>query len=394
MLVWAVKRDFFTMHKIAILGSTGSIGKNTLEVATHLRGEIGVVALAAHSNIALLREQALAFKPEVIAVYDENKAAELQKQIKTDLPKTRVVAGIEGLIEVATLEAAQSVVCAMSGFIGIEPTVAAIKHGKRICLANKEVLVSAGEYVMQLVSDCGVEMIPVDSEHNAIFQCLAGNDRRDVKRLILTASGGPFRNHTIEELKKVSVKEALKHPSWSMGPKITIDSSTLMNKGLEVIEAHFLFGIKPSQIEVVVHPKSLVHSFVEFTDHSLLAQVSNPDMKLPIQHALTYPIKNHGSTKPLDFTREMSWEFFPPDMIKFPCLQLAYAALEAGGTMPCFMNGANEVLVNRLIKEEISWIDIPKKLEKLMEQHQPIHGADLNSVMGVDHEARQRALTI
>lgn len=371
--------------RIALLGSTGSIGQNTLKVAKHLGHH--VVALAAHSNIALLEEQARQFEPELIAVFDPESARTLAHR----LPSVRVVGGMEGLLEVASLECATHVVSALSGTVGILPTAEALKRKKVLLLANKEALVSAGEVMMRLAEEKGTEIIPIDSEHSALFQCLQGRKRGDVHRLVLTASGGPFRTFSAERLGEITVEEALAHPTWKMGPKVTIDCSTLMNKGLEAIEAHYLFGLPIDHIEVVIHPQSVIHGMVQFVDGSSLAQLSDPHMIYPIQYALTHPQRTHGLLKHLDLTAYGTLEFLSPDVSKFPCLQLAMDALKEGGSMPCFMNAANETLVHRFLLKEISWDQIGKRLEKLMEKHTIEKDLSLESVLAVDAEARSVA---
>lgn len=346
-----------------------------------------VEVLAARSQIDLLEEQAHRFCPKLIAVYDKERAFELQKR----LPAIRVVGGMEGLIEAAEFDSVDLLISAIAGTIGIMPTVAAIRKGKHIALANKEVLVSAGEYVTTLAKERGVQIIPLDSEHSALFQCLRDEQRESVRRLILTASGGPFLHTAQEELKKIGVKEALTHPTWRMGPKISIDSSTLMNKGLEVIEAHWLFDIPVEKIEVVVHPQSAVHSFVEFVDGSILAQLSKTDMAIPIQFALTYPHRLPVQMPPFDFSN-LSLQFFPPDTCKFPCLELAYRAIAQGGTSPSYLNAANEALVEQFLNGKIRWIDISQRLEKLLSSHTMIKNPSLDTILSVDTAARQEAL--
>ncbi|MGM0440750.1 MAG: 1-deoxy-D-xylulose-5-phosphate reductoisomerase [Chlamydiota bacterium] len=375
---------------VTILGSTGSIGKSTLQVARHLGDALEVTALAAHSNIELLEAQAREFSPRLVAVYDKDKAFELQRR----MPQLKVVAGEEGLAEVAKFPDADIVVSAMVGSAGLKPTLQAIEAGKNIALANKEVLVAAGEIVTAKAREKDVALLPVDSEHSAIFQCLLGGRREEVRRLILTASGGPFRNYNVEQLEKVTLDDALRHPTWNMGPKVTVDSSTLMNKGLEVIEAYWLFGLNVENIEVVVHPQSIVHSMVEFRDRSTIAQLSNPDMVLPIQYALTYPDRQEGYLKPLDFSVGMNLEFSSPDTERFICLQVAYDALTRGGTTPCYMNAANEVLVQRFIEGEIRWSEIGQKLYRLVHDHQTIPSVDLDTILAVDCQARLEAQNI
>lgn len=375
--------------RISLLGSTGSIGTSTLQVVRHLKEELEIVALAARSNIEILQKQAEEFHPQLIAVHDVEQARVLQKR----LPSIPVLAGMEGLQEVARFQEADFTMLAMSGSAGLIPAVAAIEARKQIGLANKEVLVCAGEWISQLVEKRGVTLLPVDSEHSALFQCLKGEKGASVSRLVLTASGGPFRDKSLEELERVSLEEALAHPNWKMGQKVTVDSSTLMNKGLEMIEARWLFGVEPEKIEAVIHPQSRVHSFVEFIDGSMLAQVSDPDMMLPIQYALTYPERRKGQLAPYDFLKNHTLTFFPPDVKRFPCLQLAIDAMHSGKSYPCYLNAANEVLVERFLKKEIPWIEISRKLEKLMSSHEPSNLLTLEAILEVDRRARQEACT-
>ncbi|NGX42247.1 MAG: 1-deoxy-D-xylulose 5-phosphate reductoisomerase [Chlamydiae bacterium] len=378
------------MKRIAILGSTGSIGQNTLKVARNLGEEVQVVAIAAKSNIDLLEQQAQEFQPDIIAVFDEDKALQLAKK----LPKTEVVAGIEGLEAVASHPNVDFVVSAITGTIGLAPTLAAIHAKKDVGLANKEALVSGGALVMSLVQEKGVNLVPIDSEHSAIFQCLNGEKNENVHRLILTSSGGPFRNYTSKQLSNVTIDQALSHPTWKMGPKITIDSSTLMNKGLEVIEAHWLFDMPIEKIDVVVHPQSIIHSMVEFVDGSMLAQMSAPSMIVPIQYAITYPDRKPGLLKPFDFVKNGTLQFFQPDFGKFRCLQLAYDAVKQGGTLACYMNAANEVLVHRFLDRQISWLDIADKLETLMSKHPSQKVDSLEIVLETDRLARKEAAAV
>lgn len=376
------------MKKIAIIGSTGSIGENTLKIAKHLKEEIKVVALAAKSNIDLLEKQAKEFHPELIAVYDKDKALELKKR----LPGIEVIGGMEGVVAVATHSNVNFVVSAMTGTLGLIPTLSAIESGKDVGLANKEALVSGGALVMQLVKEKNVRLLPIDSEHSAIFQCLNGEKDSPIRRLILTSSGGPFRQLSKEELSKVSVDEALRHPTWVMGPKVTIDSSTLMNKGLEVIEAHFLFNMPVDQIDVVIHPQSIIHSMVEFTDNSIMAQMGVPSMIVPIQYALTYPKRKEGMMPPFDFVKHNQLQFFMPDLEKFRCLRLAYDAARAGGSLTCYMNAANEVLVNRCLERQISWNEIATKLDSLMSRHSIIKISSIDDVLAIDELGRRQAV--
>ena len=374
--------------RIALLGSTGSIGKNALLVARHL--DLKVIALAAKSNINLLETQIREFSPEIVAVYDKDQALALQKKISG----TKIVGGMEGLLEVAAYPKANFVLSAMTGASGILPTATAISHGKQIGLANKEVLVAAGKYITDLAREKGSILLPIDSEHSAIFQCLQGFSSQDVRRLILTASGGPFLRASEEELENITLDRALAHPTWSMGPKVTIDSSTLMNKGFELIEAYFLFGIPIEQMEVVIHPQSVIHSWIEYIDGSMLAQASEPNMIFPIQYALTYPKRKAGFLPPFDFRKYPSLQFFAPDTKKFRCLALAFEAIRQGGSAPCYLNAANEVLVHRFLSREISWKEISSKLEYLLARHQVLPAHDLETILQIDQAAREEALIV
>lgn len=375
------------MKNIAILGSTGSIGQNALTVARHLKEKVKVTALAARGSIDILEQQALEFKPELVAVYDIEKARELQKR----LPHQRIMAGMEGLEAVARLSETNFVVSAIAGTLGLKPTLAAIEAGKNVGLANKEALVSGGALVMELAKKRGTSIIPIDSEHSAIFQCLNGENKQAVSRLILTSSGGPFRSYTDQQLEAVSVEQALNHPTWKMGPKVTIDSSTLMNKGLEVIEAHWLFGVDIAQIDVVVHPQSIIHSMVEFIDGSLLAQMGDPTMITPIQYAMTFPERYPGLLDKFDFLKNSTLQFFIPDKIKFRCLHLAYSAIREGGSLPCYMNAANEILVERFLSGKISWKEIGTRLEALMLQHRIEKIDSFDTILEIDALARKEA---
>ncbi len=373
--------------RIALLGSTGSIGKSTLRVVRHLPEDLEIATLAAKSNIDALYHQALEFHPKLIAVYDEGQALLLQKR----LPHIPVIPGMEGLIAAASFEGADFTMLAMTGSAGLLPAVAAIEARKQIGLANKEILVCGGEWISVLAKQKGTELIPVDSEHCALHQCLRGQEKSAVRRLILTASGGALRDKTAEELKKVTVQDALAHPTWHMGAKVTVDCTTLMNKGLEMIEARFLFDIEPERIHAVIHPQSLLHSCVEFVDGSLLAQIAEPDMVLPIQYALTYPARKTGMLKPYDFLKNGTLTFHPPDNKRFPCMQLALNALKAGKSYPCFLNAANEVLVEKFIQGKIPWIAIGEKLDKLISSHLPQNMLTLEAILEVDSIARQLA---
>lgn len=378
------------MKNIALLGSTGSIGVNVLNVARHLKEQFRVTAIAAHSNIDLLEQQAKEFHPELIAVYNEQKAQELKKR----LPHFEVVAGDEGLLAVATHAPAQMVISAMTGTKGLGPTVAAILAGKNVGLANKESLVSGGELVMSLAKQQGVDIIPIDSEHSALFQCLNGENPQAIHRMILTASGGPFRTWSAEQMQQISVEQALNHPTWRMGPKVTIDCSTLMNKGLEVIEAHWLFNVPVDQIEVVIHPQSFIHSMIEFNDGSIMAQLGNPSMITPIQYAMTYPNRQPGLLQKFDFTKMHEFQFYPPDYERFRCLRLAFEAIRRRESLPGYMNAANEVLVQRFLSKQMGWQEIGFKLESLMQKHQPAKIGSLEDVFAIDALARREAAVI
>ncbi len=355
------------MKKIGILGSTGSIGTQTLDVARN-NGDLQIVSLAAGSNIKKLEEQIREFRPKLAAVWSEEKAKELRTAVQ-DLD-VRIVSGMEGLIEVCTCEEAEIVVTAIVGMIGILPTIEAMKAGKDIALANKETLVTAGHMIIPLAKRMGVNILPVDSEHSAIFQCLQGENRKQLGKILLTASGGPFRGKKREDLANIQVEDALRHPNWAMGPKITIDSSTLVNKGLEMMEAKWLFGIEPKDIQIVVQPKSIIHSMVEFVDGAVIAQLGTPDMKLPIQYALYYPERRFLPGERLDFGILSEITFEKPDMDTFRGLQLAFDAAAAGGSMPTVYNAANERAVSKFLNRKIAYLEIPEIIEASMEAHQ------------------------
>lgn len=374
--------------KLSLLGSTGSIGKNAVKIAAHNKDKIEVIALAANENIELLEQQARELNPKLIAVYNKEKAQLLQKK----LPHIRVVGGMEGLCEAATHPEIDTMLAAIVGAAGLIPTAEAIKAGKTIALANKEVLVAGGAYIMPLAKKHNVAIIPVDSEHNAVYQCLHREDPKAVRRILLTSSGGPFREWQVDRLKQVTIEDALKHPNFAMGAKVTIDSSTLMNKGLEVIEAYWLFGVNLDQIEVIIHPQQKIHSMVEFVDGTIMAEMCEPDMLVPIQYAMTYPERCQGLLKPYDFVKNSRMDFFLPNTANFRCLDLAYQSLRTGGTLPCYMNAANEILVNRFLKREISWIEISEKLEKLMSRHKTSKDVSLDSILEIDQIGRKDAL--
>ncbi len=375
--------------KVVILGSTGSIGTQTLDVIRKNQ-DIDVLGLTAHSNIDLLESQIKEFFPEIVCVVEEDKAIELNNRLRGIGSRTQVVSGEKGLEIVASLDQAELVVTAVVGMIGLLPTLAALRKGKHIALANKETLVTAGTIVMDLAKTNNLSIIPVDSEHSAIFQCLQGNNHDDVSKLILTASGGPFREYSKEQLKHVTLEQALKHPNWVMGHKITIDSATLMNKGLEVIEARHLFDIEHRQIEVIVHKESIIHSMVEYVDGSTIAQLGCPDMRHPIAYALYYPDRKESSyIKKLDLTHIRTLSFEAPRKDLFPCLQLAYDALIAGGTMPAVLNAANEVVVEGFLKKQVSFIEIPKIIHKVMNDHICINRPTLSDILECDRWARE-----
>lgn len=371
------------MKKIAVLGSTGSIGTQTLEVARYNK-DLEIVALAAGSNIDLLEKQILEFKPKVVAVWDEKKAKELSMRVgHLDVS---VQSGMDGLIACATRPEVETVVTAVVGMIGILPTMEAIKAKKDIALANKETLVTAGHIIMPLAKENGVSILPVDSEHSAIFQCLHGENQKEVSKLIITASGGPFRGRTLEQLKGVKLEDALKHPNWSMGHKITIDSSTMVNKGLEVMEAKWLFDVDYDQIQVVVQPQSIIHSMVEFTDGGVMAQLGTPDMKLPIQYALYYPERKFLPGDRLDFWKLNQITFEEPDMETFRGLKLAYQAGRTGGSLPTVFNAANELAVAKFLQRKIGYLDIIDGIEYAMTNHTLVKNPTFEQILSIEKE--------
>lgn len=375
------------MKKIAVLGSTGSIGTQTLEIVRERKDEFEIVALAAGYSIDALEQQILEFRPKVAGLKIEEDALELKRRLDArGVHSTEVVCGMDGLVACATEVSADLTLNAVVGMIGILPTIAAIKAGKDIALANKETLVTAGHIIMPLVEQYHVKLLPVDSEHSAVFQCLQGAGNQTVEKLLLTASGGPFFGKKKEELGSITVEQALKHPNWAMGKKITIDSSTLVNKGLEVMEAGWLFSLKPEQIEVVVQPKSIIHSMIQFNDGAVLAQLGTPDMKLPIQYALTYPDRVALSGARLDFFELQKIEFYRPDMETFRALALAYDAFSAGGSLPTVYNAANELAVALFLGHEISYIQITELIEKAMDAHKIISCPTLDEVLSTENE--------
>ena len=371
------------MKKIALLGSTGSIGTQTLDVVRN-QGDIQVTAMAAGSNIALLEKQIREFHPSIAAVWDEKKALELKAKV-ADLP-VKVVSGMDGLLEAATEKEAQIVVTAVVGMIGIRPTIAAMEAGKDIALANKETLVTAGHIIMPLAEKLGVKILPVDSEHSAIFQSLNGEHGNRIHKILLTASGGPFRGHTREQMASVQVEDALKHPNWSMGRKITIDSSTMVNKGLEVMEAHWLFDVEMDQVQVVVQPQSIIHSMVEYEDGAVIAQLGTPDMRLPIQYALYYPERRYLPGDRLDFWKLSQITFEKPDLENFHGLALAYEAGRRGGSLPTVFNAANEYAVAKFLNREISYLEITDMIQKAMEHHKVIDDPTVEQILETERE--------
>lgn len=379
------------LRYISILGSTGSIGTQTLDVVRNLTN-VRVAGLTTNENIELLEQQIYEFKPRLAVVMNEKKAQQLQAKLAG--MAITVLSGMEGLIAAATMEEISTVVTSVVGNVGLQPTFAAIEAGKDIALANKETLVSAGQLIIEAAKAKQVNIYPVDSEHSAIFQCLQGNEGNAVSRLLLTASGGPFRGRSREDLAKVTVADALKHPNWSMGRKITIDSATLMNKGLEVIEAKWLFDVDIDQIEVLVHPQSIVHSAVEYADNSIIAQMGEHDMRVPIQYALTYPARVVSQYPKVDFAVRSQLTFEQPDVETFRCLQLAYKAIAKGGTMCAVLNAANEIAVERFLREEISFLEIATLIEAVMDAHTVIAEYTLADLLAVDQWARAYAANL
>src|ERR1035437_8110984 len=376
------------MKNVVLLGSTGSIGTSTIKVADDLPDQIRLISLAAGGKSELLLEQTRKHKPSVISISDPAKAKELQDALGT---ATEVHSGAEGLLKLATLPAADIVLIAIVGTAGLQPALAAIRAGKDIAVASKEILVMAGEIVMREAREHGVKVLTVDSEHSAIFQCLDGKPAESIRRLWLTASGGPFRTTPKEEFAAITVERALKHPSWVMGRKITIDSATLFNKGLEMIEARWLFDVEMGRVSVVVHPQSVVHSMVEFVDGSILAQLSTPDMCLPIQYALTYPDRAPSQRVHTSLAKLGALTFEEPDLGRFPALDLARRAGEVGGTLPAVLNAANEVAVDAFVNRRISFLDISAVVRRTMEQHQPVPHASLEQILAADAWARAEA---
>ena len=378
------------MKNLSILGSTGSIGCNTLKIVEKFPEQFTVKALTAKHNVELLAEQIRQFKPETVSVFDEKTAQALEERLASEI-RVKIHHGENGYKEAATLDTVDIVVSAMVGAAGLLPTLAAIECRKTIALANKETLVMAGELVMQQADEAGVDILPVDSEHSAIFQCFAGNRRDDFDRILLTASGGPFRNRAKETFGEIQLEDALKHPNWQMGKKITIDSATLMNKGLEVIEAKFLFGVSYDQITVIVHPQSIVHSMVAYRDGSIIAQLGIPDMKGAIAYAISYPQRLPLEQPLPDFAKMGSLTFEAPNLEKFPCLAMAYRAVTEGGTLPAVLNAANEIAVGAFLEKQISFVQIPQIIKNTMDTHKIVDRPDITEILDADQWARTQA---
>lgn len=380
------------VQRVVVLGSTGSIGVQTLKIIEQFKDKFSVCALSTGNNISLLQEQARKFKPDVVVVANEKLAVELKRGL-TDLP-IKVLAGAKGLVEISACTEADVVVVALVGFSGVLPTLTAIRAGKKVALANKETLVAAGEIIMAEAHHRKTVIMPIDSEHAAIFQCLQAGNNSELKRVMLTASGGPFLGKTREDLANVSAKQALKHPNWQMGPRITIDSATLMNKGFEVIEAYHLFNLNSEQIQVTIHPESIVHSMVEFVDGSIIAQLGLPDMLLPIQYALSYPERWANPFPRFNWEQRHALHFLPASTEEFPCLGLAYQALQTGGTLPAVLNGADEIAVRYFLEDKISFLQIPALLEEVMGRHKVKQHPSLEEIVDADGWAREEAEAI
>lgn len=375
------------MKKIAILGSTGSIGTQTLEIISEHSNKFQAEILTANNNIDLLAEQANKYNPNVVVIANEERYDELVEKI--DNPDIKIYAGSKAIADVVSMSTIDIVLTAMVGFSGLEPTIEAIKAKKPIALANKETLVVAGDLITRLAAENGVPILPVDSEHSAIFQCLTGEWNNNIEKIYLTASGGPFRGFSTQQLSKVTKEDALKHPNWDMGSKITIDSATMMNKGLEAIEAKWLFNLKPEQIEIVVHPQSIIHSIVQFEDGSMKAQMGLPDMRVPIQYSLTYPERFKSSFERFNFMDYPTLSFHKPDQEVFRCIKLAYYAMQKGGNMPCILNAANEIAVEAFLNNQISFTDIPELINDSMENISFIQKPDLEDYIDTDKKTRE-----
>lgn len=374
------------MKNIVVLGSTGSIGTQTLDVVRS-NGDIEVLGISAGKNIEKLEEQIREFSPKLAAVWDEEKARELA--VRTKDTNTRILAGMDGLLELASMEGTEILVTAIVGMLGIRPTIEAIRAGKDIALANKETLVTAGHLIMPMAKEYGVRILPVDSEHSAIFQALNGESRKEIHKLLITASGGPFRGKKRKDLEKATLQDTLKHPNWVMGQKITVDSATLVNKGLEVMEARWLFDVTLDQIQVVVQPQSVIHSMVEFEDGGIIAQLGTPDMRLPIQYALYYPHRRYLEGERLDFAKLGSITFEEPDMETFLGLPMAIRAAEEGGSMPTVFNASNELAVKKFLQQKIGFLDIYEIIGQSMERHKKIENPDLDEILAVENETYQ-----
>ena len=384
------------MKAITLLGSTGSIGTQTLDIVAQYPDQFRIIGLAAHSNVTLLAQQIRQFRPQIVAICNPDHLPQLQAATADLDPQPILLSGEAGVVEVARYGEAEAVVTGIVGCAGLLPTIAAIEAGKDIALANKETLIAGGPVVLPLVQKHGVKLLPADSEHSAIFQCLQGVPVGGLRRILLTASGGSFRDLSVEQLAHVTVADALKHPNWSMGQKITIDSATLMNKGLEVIEAHYLFGVDYDQIDIVIHPQSIIHSLIELQDTSVLAQLGWADMRLPLLYALSYPERLATDWQPLDLVKAGNLSFREPDHQKYPCMNLAYAAGRLGGTMPAVLNAANEQAVALFLDEKIRFLDIPRLIETVCDRHQAHHQTSptLDDILELDRWARREVLEV
>ncbi len=376
------------MRRIAILGSTGSIGRNTLEIIRQFPDEFKVIGLSANSNIQLLHQQIRRFSPQVVAVRDDSKAKDLSKRLNN---RVKILAGEEGIQSLAEDKGIDILVLAISGSFALLPLLKAVRSGKTIALANKEALVMAGSIVIKEAASYGAKIIPIDSEQSAIWQCMEGKQKNILKKIYLTASGGPFKDTARFELKNISPREVLRHPRWKMGKKVTVDSATLMNKGLELIESMWLFNVDVSEIEVVIHPEAIIHSMVEFIDGSILAQLSITDMRIPIQYALTYPERKLTNLASVDFFKLKNLSFFKPNLDKFPCLRIAYQAARKGGSFPCVLNAANEMVVEAFLRRRIAFSSIHKIIERVMHKHKGIGNLDLNKILKIHAWARLEA---
>lgn len=384
------------MKAITLLGSTGSIGTQTLDIVEHHPDKFRLVGIAAGRNVTLLAEQVRQFKPEIVAIHDESKLTELKAALADVDPQPQILAGADGIVEVARYGDAEVVVTGIVGCAGLLPTIAAIEAGKDIALANKETLIAGGPVVLPLVEKHGVKLLPADSEHSAIFQCLQGLPAGGLRRIILTASGGAFRDWPVDKLKDVTVSDAIKHPNWSMGRKITVDSATMMNKGLEVIEAHYLFGMDYDHIDTLIHPQSIIHSLIETQDTSMLAQLGWPDMRLPLLYAISWPERIFTDWKPLDLAQLATLTFKEPDHAKYPCINLAYEAGRAGGSMTAVLNAANEQAVALFLDEKIHYLDIPKVIEQVCDRNRDHLTAtpSLQDILDADQWARQEVINV